>query len=535
MFLLVVLLVLGLWLLLMAAPFSTDFAVHKNWLAITSSLPLEQWYFEARFSPWTLDYPPLFAYFEWIRASIAQHVDPGMLVLSDPDYASQRTILFQRLSSAVGSILLGLIVYRSLLPLRSCNALAATLFLVMHPVLVFVDAIHFQFNAWLLALFLLSCVHLTDNRDRRCIAGAALFTSLLLSKHIFLYAAPAVFVFLLGRSFQRGFFFFCKVGLAVLATTLAVLSPFLVATADPTAQFLQIYRRLFPFEGRGLVHAYWAPNFWALYSFSERLLARCLLPSHQQVIGGLTRGLVSDQSYLVLPNISPAHAAMLSAGLMLPALIRCFRSASKQQQQPEQQQQQQFWLAIVYCQLTSFMFGWHVHEKAILVAILPLGFYMFQRPFSETNVLSRKLVLWFSLLLVAGGYCIFPLLFWPKLWAVRLCGLLLYLQLWMSFSGLALLRQASSNSSSSPALLSCSSGAASAYLWLWIVQEFLLLGLSWTPLGVRFPFLPQLATSLYCSLGVCFVWLDMLWHFLTFDGASASERQRRRTTAAKDE
>ncbi|XP_042220101.1 probable dolichyl pyrophosphate Glc1Man9GlcNAc2 alpha-1,3-glucosyltransferase isoform X2 [Homarus americanus] len=391
-------------LLLIPAYRSTDFEVHRNWLAITHSLPVDQWYFE-KTSQWTLDYPPLFAWFEWLLAKVAWYFDPKMLDVRNLNYASDMTVLFQRLSVVVTDFVFayGCKICCEQVG-RSCGRredVVYPLFLVLfgNAGLILVDHIHFQYNGFLYGIMFLSVARLLQRRE---IEAAFWFSVLLNLKHIYLYIAPAYFIYYLrsyclsstpeGHIRWQSFslFRFVKLGVTVVTVFGLSFGPFIMK-----GQLNQVLFRLFPFK-RGLSHAYWAPNFWALYNFADKVL---------EFVGGrmgwlttsgraaMTGGLVQEFDHAVLPSISPQITLIATLISIVPCLVNLWRTPHNPWQ---------FVRALVLCGFGSYMFGWHVHEKAIFLVILPLGLLCMQRKV-EAQV--------FVIMSIVGHFSLFPLFY----------------------------------------------------------------------------------------------------------------------------
>eukprot|EP00116_Pleurobrachia_bachei_P003679 sb/3463941/ len=389
-------------LFLLHSYFSTDFDVHRNWLAITHSLPLSQWYYDET-SQWTLDYPPFFAWFEWALSHIAALVDPQILTLQAEPYHSLSTLIFQRCSVIVSDIVLCYACYRASKLLEAgviggkkvdswtCKLLLVGCYLGCAGLLI-VDHVHFQYNGFLSGLFLLSLCGVIEGR---WVEGGFWFSVLLNFKHIYMYAAPVYFVYLLRcHVFQPGQFLgvnwsgLIKLGLTVIGVLVASFGPFL-------SHIPQILSRLFPFQ-RGLCHAYWAPNIWALYNTADitatKLLQLAGIMPRDGEVHPLMSGLVQTSDFKLLPNITPLHCATLTLALLSLPLIKLFKSPS-----PER-----FLRSVVFAAFTSYMTGYHVHEKALLVILVPYGLALFLDSSTAKDYLFISVI---------GTYSLFPLLY----------------------------------------------------------------------------------------------------------------------------
>lgn len=80
-------------------------------------------------------------------------------------------------------------------------------------------------------------------------------------------------------------------------------------------QIKQVFSRLFPF-GRGLCHAYWAPNIWVFYILLDKALAFAFIKLGFNVgtpTASFTGGLVGDSStFSVLPQVRSFQILFLS-------------------------------------------------------------------------------------------------------------------------------------------------------------------------------------------------------------------------------
>eukprot|EP00884_Botryococcus_braunii_P019288 jgi/Botrbrau1/6042/Bobra.0042s0025.2 len=377
---------------------------------------------------------------------------------------------------------------------------------VANPGLLMVDHMHFQYNGLLLGMLLWSVALIREGHN---LLGALIFAALLNMKHLFACLGPLYFIYLLrhfcwGPGFAKRF-----VGLGAMVSAIFGISfgPFIWM-----GQLGQLLSRLFPF-GRGLCHAYWAANLWALYSFADKSLAAVLPHLGIPVtvpVGHMTGGLVQVFHTVVLPDVGPRTTVLLVLGSIAPSLWHVW-----QKKRPPNFA----WAAAFSC-MCSFMAGYHVHEKAILLVTVLLALD------AADSARHAGLYLYLSSL---GHYAVTPLLFTRAEYPIKIAVLLAYtiaatqglravvgqkaedfstlssaeLASWLASPANVPLVAHGPHGGSVEGLLQ--PGEAAVLLGIVGVELFSLLH----PLllGDRLPFLPLMLISVYCAAGLLWAWL----------------------------
>jgi alpha-1,3-glucosyltransferase len=213
------------------------------------------------------------------------------------------------------------------------------------------------------------------------------------------------------------------------------------------------------------------------------------LPVKAEALESVTRGLVGDTAFAVLPEISPRICFVLTLLFQALPLVKLF----------SQPTWETFIGGVTLCGYASFLFGWHVHEKAILLIIIP---------FSLIALRDRRHLGAFRPLAVAGHVSLFPLLFTPGEFPIKT----VYTILWLVVFLMGFDRLAPASNKPRVFLLDRFS---TVYIAISIPLVAYTSVFHQMVFGKSYEFMPLMFTSAYTAIGVVGSWIGYMVVFFT--------------------
>lgn len=328
-----------------------DFEAQRHWMEITINLPVKEWYRNSTLNDlqyWGLDYPPLTAYQSYIHGVFLKSFLPESVVLftsrGHESYFGKLlmrwTVLSSDLLVFLPAVFYFIVAYSSAHPRNGKNELAWLMAMILlNPCLIVIDHGHFQYNCISLGLTVAAIAAVMSNKE---LVACAFFTLALSHKQMSAYFAPAFFSHLLGRCLRRRnpFLEASKLGVVVIGTFALVWWPYL----NSKQAFLEVLARLAPFE-RGLYEDYVA-NFWC--TTSVLIKWKNLFSTH------------SLKLFCLVATLSTS----------LPSMIQQIRDPSNQG----------FLYGLVNSSFSFYLFSFQVHEKSILLPLLPASLLVLEEP-----------------------------------------------------------------------------------------------------------------------------------------------------------
>ncbi|CAI4508367.1 ALI_HP2_G0042940.mRNA.1.CDS.1 [Saccharomyces cerevisiae] len=323
-------------------PMYGDFEAQRHWMELTVNLPISKWYWYD-LPYWGLDYPPLTAYHSYVLGLLGSLLNPNWFQLdSSRGSESQDLKSFMRFTVVLSEALLYIpaVIYftkwvgkrRGQSPIGQYIAAAAILF---QPSLILIDHGHFQYNSVMLGLTVYAINNLLDG----FYAPAAIcFVLSFTFKQMALYYSPIFFAYMLSKSLISPSFNLPRLFGIAIATVLsfgAIFAPLYLFGG--LYNVLQSVHRIFPFA-RGIFEDKVA-NFWCV--------SNVLLKYNEKYTQ------IQLQKYSLYATV---------AGL-LPAFALVFFYPKKHMLP----------YGLAACSMSFFLFSFQVHEKSILVPLLPIS------------------------------------------------------------------------------------------------------------------------------------------------------------------
>lgn len=392
-------------------PMFGDYEAQRHWMEVTTQLPISQWYFHD-LQWWGLDYPPLTAYHSWLLGKIGALINPSWFALfasrgsDDPNLKifMRATVLVSEYLIYVPALIVFVRRYSRLQGVGNWTAWLALVAILMQPSTILIDHVHFQYNTVMLGFVVAS---MSSMIAERYMWAAVFFVCALGFKQMALYYAFSVFSYLLGRCvyprIHLGRFLaialvtaisFAILILPIVAGTLHDVSkgvdsrvdidgprpplPLIPKIADyldtesyyypVVEQLLQMVHRVFPFA-RGLFEDKVA-NFWCAANVVIKLKNLPTELLQKLALGGTLLSILPPNLILFL---RPRKTA-------LP-------------------------LAFATTAWGFFLFSYQVHEKSVLLPLLPMTLLL-----AGKQGMSRDTRAWVGFANLLGAWTMFPLL-----------------------------------------------------------------------------------------------------------------------------
>lgn len=388
-----------------------DYEAQRHWMEITKHLPISQWYFHD-LQWWGLDYPPLTAYHSWLLGQIGSWLNPAWFALfTSRGIHDDNLKIFMRASVIISEYLIyipAVVVFvrrfSRVNGLATWTSNVALVAILMQPGLILIDHIHFQYNAVMLGLVVASMSSLLAERYRW---AAVFFVASLGFKQMALYYAFSVFAYLLGRCFYPHVNIGRLIGIAIttiIAFGILVL-PIILGTLHDTHRGIEarpeLNGNLPPLPLLTFITDYVDTKAW-YYAIIVQLVQMV----HR--IFPFARGLFEDKvaNFWCAANVIiklrhyPAdllQKAALAATLLaiIPPNIVLFMRPRKTTMP----------LAFAATAWGFFLFSYQVHEKSVLLPLMPMTLLLAGKQGMNGN--NRA---WVGFANLLGAWTMFPLL-----------------------------------------------------------------------------------------------------------------------------